>query len=638
LREVYDAYTPPLNSPLQKWTDAVKPQTYTPIGVLRDDHRWTYWPVTWPTNNGVPGDSTLMPTLMQMIQVFIGWVKELLEDAERPEDALAATAIAGTPPARFVTAGLPPTWGAHALPEQPSIHSVLQAAHAHALSFGPDHRTRSREDLHHLTDLLDWTATAASGTIGKRAVPASNEHILLDLLEILRAVVRGIVFDLLIPDRPFEALDEEDLRDWLIRHKADQTVVRTSSIVRIVYDTLFQYRDGDVSRPSYAAGTGLGVIMRLLGTYKGAMMWDIQAGMGEAVVAPLYEVLRSAGVKFKFFRKVTKLEVSPDGKRIQRVQLDRQADTLGPEYSPLMTVDGLQCWPAEPLWNQLTGGPALQQAKVNFESHWCDHRSATETLEFGKDFDAAVLAISLGAYKKLNSDPSMCDELIAKGGRFADFVNKIDIVPSQAVQLWFDSTPEELGWKQPKAATVGGPEYLNISADMSQVLKVEPRQNTSRPKSLYYLTGTYSTQLYKEPTANKNVPAQAAKEIGQTAVDWLNNSSYALWSGFNWSMLTDPTSATGEARFSAQFWRANIDPTECCTLSAAGSTKYRLLADESGFENLVLAGEGTRHGFNTTTIEGAVMSGAAASQVICGEPKTVIGYDFLRRKPSQGPG
>jgi hypothetical protein len=32
------------------------------------------------------------------------------------------------------------------------------------------------------------------------------------------------------------------------------------------------------------------------------------------------------------------------------------------------------------------------------------------------------------------------------------------------------------------------------------------------------------------------------------------------------------------------------------------------------------------------------MSGAAASRAICGEPTKIVGYDFLQRRFSQGPG
>jgi len=261
----------------------------------------------------------------------------------------------------------------------------------------------------------------------------------------------------------------------------------------------------------------------------------------------------------------------------------------------------------------------------------------------GRDFDVVVMAISLGAFKPLNPvDPQMCGPLIAQGGAFADWVNNVGIVPSMAVQLWSDRPTADLGWTSGKPATVAGPEYLNIWADMTQVLAYET-EAAPKPLSLHYLTGTYATNLYREPATTSDAPARAAAEIRQQAINWLDDSSMAMWPGaraggrFDWTALSAPPGAVGEARFDAQFWRANIDPTECTTLSAAGTTKYRLKADGSGFRNLILAGEGTANGF-TSSFEGAVMSGAAASRAICGSPPHIVGYDFLERRPSQGPG
>jgi len=631
LRQLYAGRTAPPDSPLQAWTDVARPQPYTPVGVLDGQGRWTYWPLTWWTNDDVPGDGTLMPHWWQSLQQLFHLVERLLHRAPAPSHADAVAA-----------AGAPPMREGFAAPVAPTAQAAINAAQRHVQSLQGDLLRDGHHAWQHLVDLVHWSATVMKHTAGAQALSGTYDRMLWDILDILAAVLRGCWTDLIRPDQPFESLDDEDFRDWLIRHGADPGVVRTSTVTRVLYDTMFQYEDGDVQRPSYAAGTALGVIMRLLGTFKGSMMWDIQAGMGEAVVAPLYEALCAAGVQFRFFRKVTDLELSADGKRIQTIRLDRQADTLAAEYVPTFTCNGLSCWPAEPFWNQLKDGEALKEAGVNFESHWCDAAPAgKEVLQFGADFDTVVLAITLGAYKKLNGDPGMCDQLIARGGPFAEYVNNIGIVPSQAVQLWFDRTPAQMGWVTGKAATVSGPEYLNISADMSQVLRVEP---PSSSQSLYYLTGTYATTLYRQPAANMQVPAQAAAEVREAAIEWLNNFGYALWplardgERFDWPVLTAPHEAVGEARFDAQFWRANIDPTECCTLSAAGTTKYRLHPDQTGFENLILAGEGTRHGFNTTTIEGAVMSGAAASRAICGEPAVIVGYDFLQRRPSEGPG
>jgi uncharacterized protein with NAD-binding domain and iron-sulfur cluster len=639
LQELYAAGAP--GGPLKTWQDAVKPQTYTPIGVLGDNGKWTYWPLTWPTNTGTPGDGTLLPTLGQMIETLLGWLSQGVRNASEPAPA-AAVAAAGAPPASPTHPALLATNA------QPS--TVLDAARQHLRALGSKLAGQSDQDLDHLVSLVGWARDAMAGAPPQVvAVGGSplDQRMLTEILDIFFATLRGIVDDLVKPDLPFESLDNLDFRAWLISHGADPVIVNTSSVVRVVYDTLFQYQDGDVTLPSYAAGTGLGVIMRLVGTYKGSMMWDIQAGMGEVLVAPLYKHLKAIGVNFQFFRKVTSLELTPDGSLVQTIRMDRQAEVLNGDYNPTFDLpDGLTVWPAEPFWDQLKDGAAMKAANVNFESYWCAWPPVQppQTLTLGTDFDVAILAISFGAYKPLNdADVSMCDALIKKSPKFADYVQNVGVVPTQSVQLWCDPTSAGLGWTTAKAATVSGPEYLNIWADMTQVLAFEPWPAPA-PKSLHYLTGTYKTTLFREPSSNAGVPQQAEDEIRAQAIAWLNASSYGLYpiadpnGAFDWNVLHVEQAAQGEARFDQQFWRANIDPTECCTLSAATTTQYRLHPNETGFANLILAGEGTRHGFNTTAIEGAVMSGAAASQAISGQPVTIVGYDFLERRPSQGPG
>ena len=78
LRELYEAPQRPPNPRLKTWRDAVKPQDYTPIGVLRDDGTWDYWPLTWPTNDGTPGDGGLLPTHGEMLETVLGWLAEFL--------------------------------------------------------------------------------------------------------------------------------------------------------------------------------------------------------------------------------------------------------------------------------------------------------------------------------------------------------------------------------------------------------------------------------------------------------------------------------------------------------------------------------------------------------------------------------
>lgn len=103
------------------------------------------------------------------------------------------------------------------------------------------------------------------------------------------AVLRGWWDDLIEPDAPFDTLDELEFSAWLIKHGATPAIVKTSPAVRQVYDTSFQYDDGDPTRQNYAAGTALGVFTSLMTQYKGSILYLVQAGFGEAVVAPIYQ-------------------------------------------------------------------------------------------------------------------------------------------------------------------------------------------------------------------------------------------------------------------------------------------------------------------------------------------------------------
>jgi uncharacterized protein with NAD-binding domain and iron-sulfur cluster len=67
-----------------------------------------------------------------------------------------------------------------------------------------------------------------------------------------------------------------------------------------------------------------------------------------------------------------------------------------------------------------------------------------------------------------------------------------------------------------------------------------------------------------------------------------------------------------------QYVSVNIDPSDRYVQSVPGSDKYRLRSDESGYDNLVLAGDWTDSGFNAGCIEAAVMSGLQAANALLG--------------------
>jgi uncharacterized protein with NAD-binding domain and iron-sulfur cluster len=677
VKDLYRDWQKPQHCPLRDWTDVAKPQVFTPIGVQGHDGSWAYFPLEFAIHGGEPGDGHEIPwspweVLGMLSDMFIQVVRDGTREYEKLRanghvvgrrrtarsddvDELSlpfafADIAAGNSRLNSDERGRARSLWNSSRAQSLSFEHYAEAAHLWTKNVAAKEGAIDRATVEEISTLYSNAyaefAAATEGTPRLRALGATlapidvKLRLIGEFVNIFGAMARGYMLDLLLPDRPFEALDDMDLRAWLISHGADEQIVRTSTVLRVVYDTLFQFSDGDTRLPSYAAGTALGCIARLTVTYKSAMMWDIQAGMGEAVIAPLYEVLKARDVKFRFFHKVTKLELSDD-RKISRIRVKVQARTKeGKEYVPVKTIRDLVCWPAEPDWSQLDETPWSGGSRPDFESHWLDAAGHEELLEYGTHFHTVVLAISMGAYKNLNpEDKSMCQALIDREPRFRDFVENIGIVPTQSLQLWSDKTLEELGWADGKPATVSGPEYLNIWADMTQVMDYEGWAGPNQPVSLHYFCGTLPTDRYREPASKRSVPGEVRRELRDQQMRWLNEQGHVIWPGardgkkFDFKVLHG-SGSTDEARFEEQYYRANISPTECCVLSSAGTTKYRLHAHEAGFENLVLAGEATRHGFNTTAIEGAVMSGMAASWAICGSPSTIPGYDFLQRKPS----
>jgi len=65
--------------------------------------------------------------------------------------------------------------------------------------------------------------------------------------------------------------------------------------------------------------------------YAGAFAWLFEAGTGETVIAPLYEVLKKRGVKFEFFHKVESLHLNTEGTAVESVRFGVQAKLKNPE-------------------------------------------------------------------------------------------------------------------------------------------------------------------------------------------------------------------------------------------------------------------------------------------------------------------
>ncbi len=451
-----------------------------------------------------------------------------------------------------------------------------------------------------------------------RAQPAARRS--YELVELVTANLVGIAADGLLTDPDgYGSINHLDYREWLLGHGIDPDTL-ASPILRGMYDLVFGYEDGDPARPRFSAGLGLELATNMLLGYSGALFWKMQAGMGEVIFAPLYEVLRDRGVEFRFFHRVDALHLSDDGRSIASIDLGVQADVAdGPEaYQPLVRVKGLPCWPDAPLSAQLRSADPLRG--VDLESFWSPRRDVgRRTLKAGEDFDTVVFGIALGMV------PHVCGELLATSAAWRSMVDNVGTVATQAFQLWLSEDDATLGWSGPAGVTVSGfVKPFDTWASMPHLVPAEDWTDAAAPRTIAYFCSVLGTP---GPTGAAPDVGEARRDVLERARTFLDENVATLWpdaveeGAFLWRLLCDGTSATtattvGPERLETQYWRANIDPSDRYVQSLPGSDQYRLQPGRSGFDNLVLAGDWTDNGLNAGCVEAATRSGQLAAEAV----------------------
>ncbi|MGH9136079.1 MAG: FAD-dependent oxidoreductase [Acidimicrobiales bacterium] len=436
------------------------------------------------------------------------------------------------------------------------------------------------------------------------------------LVSVMAAVVRGIIDDnLLFDPGGFRAINDEDFVEWIIRHGASPAVAEFA-FVRGLYDLVFGYVDADEARPRFAAGLAVFLTGKMLFDYKGAVFWKMAAGMGDVVFAPLYQALRQRGVDFEFFHRVDQLHVSADGLAIDAITVGRQA-TLAPgveRYEPLVRVKGLPCFPAAPLTGQLADADGIESQPL--ESAWCSWPDAeARRPQQGVDFDVAVLAIPVGMA------PIVCRELIEDRPEWREMVAHTATVATQAFQIWLRDDEPSLGWQHPGSTVSGYPAPWSTWASMPQLIEVEDWPDRDRPGTIAYFCHTLDAPWPCDP-------GEQHERVRARAVGFLSDGVRQLLPGFGWDRLCGANGAEGEAAFDTQYWRANVDPSDRYVQSLPGTDRYRLRPDESGYDNLFLAGDWTDCGLNAGCIEAAVLSGLQAANAVLGRARMhrIAGY------------
>ncbi len=676
IQTVYDELNRPPDAPLARWDNAFKPHT---AGGTLDftQGQWRTWLEAFPLNDVIPGQGGLLP-MHEYAREGYQLMHTLLQRGRHTQPSPTGSQHPGLPPGS--------SEGANQQKRGSSLEDGLFKiliwlfARTSVLAFLL--RLGEGIALGMAGWFLRWRWSRIKNRVG--TIQGSGERHYWLFANAIYAVLRGFYKNRVF-ERGFKSQNGVDFRDWLARYCIDDGgFMVNSEWLRGIYDGMFAYQDGDNRTPPGAAfppnakceaGVMLYCGLRQYATYKGAAVWRMQAGMGDVVFAPMYEVLKKRGVKIKLFHRVQALK-SADGRSLTAIDISRQA-TVKPEqearggYDPLVTIKGLPCWPSTPLYDQLVEGEALRAQAINLEDY-CAKWEPVERIELlaGRDFDEAVMAISLGAI------PYLCGDLIRANEKWRDMVQHVLTNKTLSAQFWLCETASQLGWALMQRPLISSYDitYLDTWADMSYLIQREnwhmrpPRESnrpiksehgpnegvtaTDYPMQLSYFCGPMPDEppLPMTPVGPKaecgaldqDRENAKAKDCARTLLEKQIATFFpnAMTPGpgplrsFRWELLVDgrPGQRHGIARFDSQYFHANVQPSERYVLSLPGSDQYRLAPNESQFARLTLAGDWTECGLNAGCVEAAVMAGMLASNNISQYParSDIVGLSWWR--------
>lgn len=601
------------------WQEAFKPHSFVVLEE-KTETGWLHWPTTFPNNDSLPGDGTELPSLWDYVVMALEWLSETFQEKQE--------LIHSDVPVNLSS------WSSSIVEDETSPKDkvrykkatrLVRAAHRRAQRL---RKTANRPESHkELTSLLDDFSRWLGIVLEKDLANNTELRRAFIPIDLLSAAVRGVLADNAITDG-FDVLDEYEFRGWLTRHGASELSV-SSAFLRGAYDLAFSFEDGDSTKPNIAAGVAVRALFRMVFTYKGGVLWKMQAGMGETVFTPLYLVLRHRGVKFNFFHKVEKLELSEDKNRVEHILVSVQATVKQEEYSPLERVGRWDCWRPVPDYAQLVEGEELKAQQVNLESNWSSWRSPNALrLDADKDFEEIILGIPIASLKSVGVDLANASE------NWRLMLANVKTIQTQGFQVWLNKSLSDCGWAMQSPVLGAYVEPMDTWADMTHLLDAEGWPVERRPKQLAYFCGVMKDAATIPDPPDADFPIAERERAKAAACQYLARNASYLWpcavkegsQEFLWDILVANGNAAGELRFAEQYWRPNIDPSERYTLAVAGSTKFRLRSDHSGFSNLILAGDWIRNGLNTPgCIESAVISGRQAARAISRFRYSIIG-------------
>jgi uncharacterized protein with NAD-binding domain and iron-sulfur cluster len=632
MRQVYTELGRPDDAPLANVDQAFKPVNELVMKELWNGKRLD-WTVNFPENKLRPGIGGEFLSLWSSVELIIKWA---IEFAEGKEDGEVAQTVLNEATEHHVRHF--PHWVTKVVEIEKEVSDGIIRSETWFLrqalrlwtSLEP-HRGISHD--HH--KVLVWLLKKAMTHRWERIkdIVDKDDHIRRHwtLMYLGCTTFSGILGDNVLVDG-YQTMDDLDMVEWFYKHKlvdSDKAndIAYRSAPSQTVYDLFFHYADGDTDKPAISAGIALRSLIKILMGYKGAVLWFMQAGMGDTIFGPMFEVLQRKGVKFKFFHRVTNLGLagSPGAKSVDTVTISRQVNLKEGQYDPMVMVKGLPCWPSNPLYDQIVEGDELKKRKINLErsprySEWKD-TGGTVILKAGEDYDHVILGITLAAL------PEITAELTDASDSWKEMIKGIKTVQTQAIQVWFNQDSRELGLEE-RRPVVGA--YVEPYASLTDFSHLLERENWKANQNVKHLSYTCGVMKLEPGETQENADTRAKR----VSLELLNKHAASLWpkavsagnpEGLDWSKVVAPEDMHGEERFDAQYIRANIDTNEQYVQSLPRTNQYRIKTDASGFGNLILTGTWIDLGFNIACIEAAAIAGIQAARVLTGEPAHITG-------------
>jgi uncharacterized protein with NAD-binding domain and iron-sulfur cluster len=396
------------------------------------------------------------------------------------------------------------------------------------------------------------------------------------LVELLLAAVRGLIDHGVLHTNRLELIDGFDLREWLVLNGASEESVSCSLLKSLAYDLAFAYEAGDPERPRCSAAVGVFGLFRLLFTYRGAVMWKMNAGMGEIVFAPIYEALIKRGVQFYFGHDLTEIELR--GNSVQQLAFQvqpRDRDWRGNGALPRLSIENGVLAGELPYWDK----PAASSSAVERVS-----------LDVAPQ-DRVVYGLPVGTLRQLL--PANAPQ------RWHDCAAHLKTVGTVSLQLWLRAPVDRYApWATPDITVGAYTEPFDTWADM-RVLAGERAVHDGAPiGSVAYFANV--------------IPEAVSSELCAVS-RFVDRGLVGLWPRFEPGMILD------------QYSQSNLDDSARYTLSVPGTLEYRLSPRDDSIKNMRPVGDWTRNSINAGCIEAAVISGMLAANALLGGPLRIVG-------------